>query len=183
MAAISGAEVTKTDRNDANEASDASKPDTIIKSLSLEPHPEGGHFKEVFRDTAVDSTGRSRSTAIYYLLKSGQHSQLHRLDASEGWHHYLGGCLEIVEISDTGPKVTKLGKSLADGERPSYTVPPGTWFGARPAVGTDFVLAGCTVAPAFDFEKFEMGDRELLLKNFGDNEQSKQWINTLMPKS
>ncbi|KAK5091042.1 hypothetical protein LTS08_002049 [Lithohypha guttulata] len=153
----------------------------IIKILKLQPHPEGGYFKETFRDSSTDSAGRSRSTSIYYLLQAGQHSQLHRLDASEGWHHYAGGALEVVELNEAGPKVTKLGKSLSAGERPQYVVPPRTWFGAKPADGTDWVLAGCTVSPAFDFEKFEMGDRMKLLDEFGDNEGCRKWIEELTP--
>lgn len=183
MAGIIGCEATKAARSEDASPKDNDSPDSIIESLKLEPHPEGGYFREIFRDAATDSTGRSRCTTIYYLLKNGQHSQMHRLDASESWHHYLGGRLDIVEIDQDGPKVTKLGKAITSGERPNYTVSAGKWFGAKPAEGTDFVLAGCTVAPAFDFEKFEMGDREKLLEEFGDNPESRKWIDTLMPRT
>lgn len=182
MAGTIGRETTKIARSEDVKSNDIDTPNSIIASLKLEPHLEGGHFKEIFRDTATDSTGRSRSTSIYYLLQNGQHSQLHRLDACEAWHHYSGGCLDIVEVDNDGPKVTKLGKSIGNGERPIYVVPAGKWFGAKPADGTDFVLAGCTVAPAFDFEKFEMGDREKLLAEFGDNPDSREWIDALLPK-
>ena len=156
-------------------------PEYIIETLGLEPHPEGGYFKETYRDTATTSSGRSASTTIYYLLKAGQHSSLHRIDASEGWHHYAGGALQIVELEKSGPEVTRLGSNLLDGERPQHVVKARNWFGAKPADGTDWALVGCTVAPAFEFEKFEMGKRKSLMEEYG--EKCREWIEELTPEA
>jgi predicted cupin superfamily sugar epimerase len=106
---------------------------------------------------------------IYFLLPAGQVSRLHRIDADEGWHHYLGGTLEIFELDEAEPdqpRVTRLGKNLAAGELPQHIVPAGRWFGAAPAAGTPYALVGCTVAPGFEFAHFELGTRERLLARF-----------------
>ena len=150
--------------------------DEIIKALGLEPHPEGGYFKETFRDPTKLDSGRSSSTMIYYLLKEDQCSLLHRLDASEGWHFYAGNTLQVIELDQAGPIITKLGTDIAGGETPQHIVRPGRWFGAKPAEGTEWVLAGCTVAPAFEIEKFEFGVREKLLEEFP---KCKEWIEKL----
>lgn len=152
-------------------------PEDVVKMLDLEPHPEGGHFKEMFRDPSTNEGGRSASTTIYYLLKAGQSSSFHRIDACEGWHHYAGGPLNIVELNRSGPIVTKLGTDLRNGERPQYVVQAGNWFGAKPADGTEWTLVGCTVAPAFEFEKFELGQKKQLMNEFG--EICKDWIEKL----
>jgi predicted cupin superfamily sugar epimerase len=119
----------------------------IVALLDLAPHPEGGHFREIFRDEA--------STAIYFLLKAGERSHWHRVDAAEAWHHYAGGPLEL-SLSADGESVSSqvLGKDLDKGERPFALVPPHVWQAARPL--DDWVLVGCTVAPPFRFEGFEM---------------------------
>lgn len=125
--------------------------DEIIETLALEPHPEGGHFRETFRD---DGAPRGASTAIYYLLKAGQRSHWHRVDAAEVWHWYAGDALEL-SISMSGTANTKiLGPNLTAGERPQVVVPKHAWQSARP-LGR-YTLVGCTVAPAFTFEGFEM---------------------------
>lgn len=126
----------------------------IIAALGLERHPEGGWYVETFRD--ADGGGRSRSTAIYYLLESGEVSAWHCVrDAAEVWHHYAGGPLELAMADDRGAVVvTILGPDLSAGERPQVVVPAGWWQTARP-LGA-FTLAGCTVAPGFDFAAFEM---------------------------
>jgi hypothetical protein len=120
----------------------------IIKTLDLKPHPEGGHFREMFRDGAA-------STAIYYLLKQGERSHWHRVDAAEVWHFYAGDPLELA-LSPDG-RITNthtLGPNIADGERPQLVVPKHVWQSARP-LGR-YTLVGCTVAPAFRFDGFEM---------------------------
>jgi len=123
----------------------------MVKRLGMQPHPEGGYFKETFRDTATVSSASTRaaSTAILYLLPAGAKSRLHRLDASECWHAYLGGPITIVEldVATQGVKTTVLGHDLAGGQRLQHVVAPGTWFGAAPCDGTDWALVGCTVAP------------------------------------
>lgn len=128
--------------------------DEIVRLLGLQPHPEGGQFRETFRDTA-GTAGRAVSTAIYYLLRAGEVSHWHRVDAAEVWHFYAGGPLAL-EISADGRSVAahRLGGDLAAGERPQIVVPAGAWQAATPL--GDWTLAGCTVAPGFDFAGFEM---------------------------
>jgi predicted cupin superfamily sugar epimerase len=127
--------------------------DDIIAALRLEPHPEGGYFRETFRDT--NEGARDHSTAIYYLLRKGERSHWHRVDAAEVWHHYAGGPLEL-SIAEDGAEAHTiiLGTSITKGERPQAVVPKGAWQSARPL--GEFTLTGCTVAPGFDFAGFEM---------------------------
>jgi predicted cupin superfamily sugar epimerase len=127
--------------------------DDIIRLLNLEPHPEGGYFRETFRDHAEPGE-RPASTAIYYLLKRGQRSHWHRVDAAEVWHWYAGGALEL-SVSD-GNKIEthRLGPALDKGEHPQIVVPKNLWQSAHP-LGA-YTLVGCTVAPAFTFEGFEL---------------------------
>lgn len=128
--------------------------DRIIELLRLEPHPEGGYFRETFRDSrTVD--GRACSTAIYFLLKAGQVSHWHRVDAVETWHWYAGAPLELLVADGAGSNTTvTLGPALTDGQRPQAIVPEGHWQSAR-SLG-DWTLVGCTVAPGFTFEGFEL---------------------------
>ncbi len=126
----------------------------IIARLDLAPHPEGGHFRETFRDSAVDANGRSASTAIYFLLARGERSHWHRIDAVEIWHYHAGAPLELRIADDRGPRVLQLGADLAAGELPQGIVPPHAWQAA--ATTGDWTLVGCTVAPGFDFATFEL---------------------------
>lgn len=144
-----------------------------IRTLSLQPHPEGGCFRETWRSaehvTADGLPGRfagprSLGTSIYYLLRSGERSDLHRLRADEVWHFHDGGGLRLQLITPAGEHVElKLGLDAAAGETPQVVVPNGSWFAAEPAPGTEWVLVGCSVAPGFEYGDFEMGDREDLL--------------------
>ena len=128
----------------------------IIARLELKPHPEGGHYRETFRDSSVDTSGRSRSTAIYFLLARGERSHWHRIDAVEVWHHYAGDAL-ILQIADNaGQHSIKLGPDLAAGEVPQGIVPAHAWQAAE-STG-DWTLVGCTVAPGFAFAKFELAE-------------------------
>lgn len=120
----------------------------IVKLLEMQPHPEGGYFKESFRD--------AHSTGIYYLLEAGDCSHWHRVHGSaELWHHYAGGPLALT-LSANGhdAEAHRLGKHIAAGERPQLVVPPGWWQTAE-SLGR-WTLVGCTVSPAFDFANFEM---------------------------
>ena len=128
----------------------------IIARLELKPHPEGGHYRETFRDQAVDADGRSRSTAIYFLLARGERSHWHRVDAVEVWHYYAGAPLVLeMAAAEKGPiRRMKLGPDLTMGERPQGIVPAGHWQAAE-SLG-DWTLVGCTVAPGFEFAHFEM---------------------------
>jgi len=126
----------------------------VIARLGLASHPEGGHFRETFRDTATTPDGRARSTAIYFLLAAGECSHWHRVDAVETWHYYAGDPL-ILSISDNGaPRDIMLGGNLAAGEIPQAIVPPHAWQAAR-CLGA-WTLVGCTVAPGFEFSGFEL---------------------------
>jgi len=144
--------------------------DWLVRELELSPHPEGGYYRENYRAARRDHSGRAASTLIYFLLPQGQVSRLHRIDADEGWHFYLGGPLDIFELDPdaphAAPRVMRLGTDLANGEQPQHVVPAGRWFGAVPAPGTPYALVGCTVAPAFEFAAFELGDRTALLAMF-----------------
>jgi len=121
--------------------------DALIAQLKLQPHPEGGYFRETFRDA---NKGRAHSTAIYFLLKAGQISRWHRVDAAEAWHFYRGAPLEL----RIGTSVQILGPQIEQGQQPQLIVPPNEWQAAR-SLG-DYTLVGCTVAPGFEFSKFEM---------------------------
>lgn len=127
--------------------------DEIIALLGLRPHPEGGHFIEVFRDEPA-SGGRAHSTAIYFLLKAGESSHWHRVDAAECWHFYAGGPLRLRIVQDGRATEHILGTDLSAGQRPLGVVPPGAWQAAAP-LGA-WTLVGCTVAPGFDFDTFEL---------------------------
>ena len=124
-----------------------------IQTLGLKPHPEGGHFCETWRDVREDST-RGSGTAIYYLLRAGERSARHRIDATEIWHFYGGDPLELVIDGEAHV----LGIDIAKGERPQIIVPPHAWQSAR-SLGA-WTLVGCTVSPAFEFEHFEMDDSD-----------------------
>jgi len=128
--------------------------DEIIRLLDLKPHPEGGHFRETFRDANVLG-GRAASTAIHYLLKAGEASHWHRVDAAEIWHFYSGDPLEL-SLSPDGILTERhvLGLDLARGARMQIVVPANVWQSARPFGA--YTLVGCTVAPGFEFKGFEM---------------------------
>jgi len=126
----------------------------IIARLGLTPHPEGGHYRETFRDSHGDAGGRAFSTAIYFLLARGERSHWHRIDAVEIWHYYAGDALTLQIADDAGKRSIRLGPDLAAGEMPQAIVPPGAWQAAE-STG-DWTLVGCTVAPGFDFARFEL---------------------------
>ena len=130
----------------------------IIARLELKPHPEGGHYRETFRDASVDTNGRARSTAIYFLLARGERSHWHRIDAVEVWHYYAGDALTL-QIANDGcvPHLVKLGPDLAGGERPQAIVPASAWQCAETT--GDWTLVGCTVTPGFDFARFELAPK------------------------
>ncbi len=148
--------------------------DEIIELLGLRPHPrEGGYYRETYRSAVpfVSAEGpvtppgiRSSATDIYYLLRAGSKSLLHRIKSDELWHFYLGGPITIVELHPDGTvDEVVLGSSLRSGQRLKHVVRAGTWFGAYTEHDTGFALVGCTVvAPGFDFHDFEVGDRHQL---------------------
>jgi hypothetical protein len=131
-----------------------SEADTLVAALGLEPHPEGGAYCETWRHRP-GAGGRGAGTAIYYLLRAGERSAWHRVDAAEIWHFYRGAPL-VLEIAPAGgaPQRQTLGPDLAAGERPQLVVPADAWQSAH-STG-DYTLVGCTVSPAFEFEGFEL---------------------------
>ncbi|SPH18411.1 hypothetical protein DEA8626_01949 [Defluviimonas aquaemixtae] len=133
--------------------SDSTTADEIIALLDLAPHPEGGWYRQTW---AAEGPGRPAGTAIYFLLKDGERSHWHRVDAAEIWHFYLGAplILSIAEIEAGPARDHRLGPDLATGDRPQFVVPPGHWQAAR-TTGA-FTLVGCTVSPGFRFEGFEL---------------------------
>jgi uncharacterized protein len=126
----------------------------VIRLLELKPHPEGGHFRETFRDPRGVDGGRAASTAIYFLLARGERSHWHRIDAAEVWHWHAGAPLELEIAQDGRRECVTLGNDLAAGERPQAIVPAHAWQAAR-TLG-DWTLVGCTVAPGFEFAAFEL---------------------------
>lgn len=130
--------------------------DELIALLDLQPHPEGGYFKETFRDAIKGPGERAASTAIYFLLKAGEVSRWHRVDAAEMWHWYAGAPLKLsISPDETGPaQHTHLGTDWVAQERPQAVVPAHYWQQAQ-SLG-DWTLVGCTVAPGFEFSGFEM---------------------------
>jgi predicted cupin superfamily sugar epimerase len=127
--------------------------DDIIRLLGLEPHPEGGHFRETFRDRQTIN-GRSCSTAIYYLLKKGEVSRWHRIDAVEIWHWYAGAPLELKIHDGSDLRSFVLGSAVTEGQTPQAVVPVRSWQSAR-SLGA-YSLVGCTVALGFEFAGFEL---------------------------
>lgn len=126
----------------------------VIEALGLAPHPEGGHFREVWRDAPADGA-RGAGTAIQYLLGPGERSHWHRVDAAEAWLWQGGGAISLL-LSPDGHDVEAihLGPDLACGQRLLAVVPKGVWQAARPLDG--WALVACTVTPAFSFDGFEM---------------------------
>jgi predicted cupin superfamily sugar epimerase len=130
--------------------------ETLIAVLELQPHPEGGFYRETWR-AAAPVGARSAGSAIYYLLAAGQRSAWHRVDAAEAWHHYAGAPLELRLADASGDRPAEchiLGPDIAAGQRPQIIVPPGGWQSAA-SLGA-WTLVGCTVSPAFEFAGFEL---------------------------
>ncbi len=145
-----------------------------IKKLDLTAHPEGGYFRETFRGAGSiktenlprDYSGpRNTYSVIYFLLKSGQISHLHRLKSDEIWDFYAGSPVTLYGIDTQGKAFEKkLGANPGNGESLQHRVPAGCWFGAAVDHPDSFTLVGCFVAPGFDFQDFEMADRGVLLE-------------------
>ena len=148
----------------------------LIRLYKLEPHPEGGYFRESYRSDMTIPAGalgsafggaRNCSTAIYFLLPEGSKSALHRIKSDEVWHFYLGGPLTLAQILPDGrTEYSTLGPDIKAGHKFQHVVPAGCWFGAYTEPGSGFSFAGCTVAPGFDFSDFELAVQEKLLKQF-----------------
>ena len=161
-----------------------------IEKLALTAHPEGGWFKETFRSEDEFSkqqlperysSPRNASTCIYYLLNQTDRSCFHRLQSDESWHYYAGGSpVRLYIISDEGKLETKLlGRDPENNESFQVHIPRNHWFAAELTNQNDYALVGCTVAPGFNFEDFEMGTFQQLSRNFPQhNELLKQFTLT-----
>ena len=148
----------------------------FVEHLQLQPHPEGGFFKETYRSGGIISSqclpadfsgDRNYSTAIYFLLQKGDFSAFHRIASDECWHFYEGGTL-LIHVIDQEAKYSciRLGRKIDEGETFQFVVPANCWFASEPTTGTEFILVGCTVAPGFDFADFEMADGKTLINQF-----------------
>jgi uncharacterized protein len=130
----------------------------LIAQLGLEPHPEGGWYRQTWRGTADDGH-RPSGSAIYYLLTEAEVSRRHRVDAAEIWHYYRGAPIELrIATRGGSDEIHLLGPDIEHGQAPQILVPPGDWQEAR-SLGA-FSLVGCTVSPAFEFSGFELADSE-----------------------
>jgi predicted cupin superfamily sugar epimerase len=148
----------------------------LVEKFTLSPHPEGGYFKENYRSLEIIpktflpkrfNGERSYSTAIYFLLEKGTFSAFHKIKSDECWHFYAGETLWIYVIHLNGRLETiKLGNDLLKGEQFQAVVPAECWFASEPAPGTEYSFVGCTVAPGFDFNDFELGKVDVLSKQF-----------------
>ncbi|MEA5457863.1 cupin domain-containing protein [Arcicella sp. LKC2W] len=152
-----------------------------INAYNMQSHPEGGYFAETYRSAetipqnALSSRfkgERSFSTGIYFLLESHHISALHRIESDEMWHFYTGCPLNVYVIDNQGElNIIRLGNNPEKGEVFQAVVPAGMWFGSKPAEPDSYSLVGCTVAPGFDFEDFEMKSRDELLTMFSQHRE------------
>lgn len=137
----------------------------IIDALNMQPHPEGGYYVETFRSSVTVDTDRgprAASTAIHFLLGKHDVSHLHRIKSEEVWHYHAGGALSIFELDENTKsfKVTELGPQIEHNQKLQHVVPANVWFGAYlHDEDADYSLVGCTVAPGFDFEDFELATK------------------------
>ena len=152
----------------------------IIDHLQLQPHPEGGFFKETYRSAELilkDSLSsnysgqRNCSTCIYFLLTPDTFSAFHRINQDEVWHFYDGSPIELHCISPDGiHEQIIIGRDIANGQVPQYVVPGGYWFASRVLKNEGWALCGCTVSPGFDFADFELAERSNLVVQYPKHE-------------
>lgn len=141
-----------------------------VEQLNLLPHPEGGYYKETYRDQQSvlnrNDKERSASTGIYFLMTKGNFSAFHKIESDEMWHFYDGSALEVIILHENGQiEAIQIGKDIEKGQKLQAVVPAGKWFASRVNEG-DYALVGCTVAPGFDFEDFVMAERKELINLF-----------------
>jgi hypothetical protein len=147
-----------------------------IEKLQLNPHPEGGYYKEIYRagDKILPehlpkryNSSRNLSTSIYFLLEGDQVSNFNKLKSDEQWHFYDGSSI-VIYVIDEGENLNKilLGRNIEKGDSLQTVIKSNSWFAAELSDKTSFALIGCTVAPGFDFNDFELGKRDALIKTF-----------------
>jgi predicted cupin superfamily sugar epimerase len=152
----------------------------LIKQYNLQPHPEGGWYKETYKSTEQISAlalperfggVRAFSTAIYFLLEQGNFSAFHRIKSDECWHFYAGDPLDVYVLQQNGRlDIIHLGNDINKDQVFQYVVPANCWFASKPATDSRFCFVGCTVAPGFDFEDFEMAHATDLANEFPQHE-------------
>jgi len=144
----------------------------LVSKLQLHPHPEGGFYKETYRSEQLlnksalgneFSGDRNYSTGIYFLLTKDNFSAFHRIKQDEMWHFYMGDPLLVHEIDQNGRYTChELGNDFSANQLPQLVISAGSWFGSSVIKTGDFSLVGCTVAPGFDFDDFELAKRDEL---------------------
>jgi predicted cupin superfamily sugar epimerase len=155
---------------------------SVIHALDLQPHPEGGFYKEVYRSKTiirdlVSPKDKSAYTSIYYLLAGKDFSSWHRIKSDETWFFHLG-CDVFIYFFDEQHYLQTIVLGMGS-KRLQATIPANTWFAARPATENAFCLVSCTVAPGFEFDEFEIAKRDQLLKLFGNSAENIQTIKAL----
>ncbi|GAA4277826.1 cupin domain-containing protein [Aquimarina mytili] len=154
--------------------------ENIVETLGMNPHPEGGFYKETYRSSGVIAKNgleksfngdRNYCTAIYFLLTSDNFSAFHRIKQDEIWHYYKGSSLYVHVIDPNGEyKRHVVGVNIEQGESPQLVVPAGCWFASSVKDVDAFSLVGCTVSPGFDFDDFELAKRKSLIEQFPEHE-------------
>jgi len=151
----------------------------IVSELGLNPHPEGGVYKETYRSTGIIDQSvlekfvgdRNYCTAIYFLLTSNNFSAFHKIKQDEIWHHYQGSSLHVHVIDHKGNyKRHTAGTNITNGEYPQHVVPVGCWFASSVANSNAYSLVGCTVSPGFDFDDFVLAKRVSLIQEYPQHE-------------
>lgn len=152
------------------------KAELLIRQFDLQPHPEGGWYRQTYKakeKVAGDKLpsrfggGRCFSTAIYFLLEKGNFSAFHRIKSDECWHFYDGDPLNIYILHPDGTlEIIILGKDFEKGQQFQFVVPAGCWFASRPSAGSEYSFVGCTVAPGFEFEDFELAAANVLTEKY-----------------
>jgi uncharacterized protein len=147
-------------------------PNQLIEQYGLQPHPEGGWYKQTYKSSEVIAASalperfggnRPISTAIYFLVEEGNFSAFHRIKSDECWHFYAGDPLHVYVLQQSRKlEIISLGNNIAKGELFQYVVPANCWFASRPAPGSRYSFVGCTVAPGFDFTDFELAQADSL---------------------
>ena len=146
---------------------------SVIQKLQLQPHPEGGYYRETYRSNekvTLPDKVRNVSTSIYYLLENEDKSHLHRVAHDEIWYFHQGMPLDIISIHNNKVIIERLGNDFSAGEVPQLIVTANTWFAARIPGGVGYSLVSCSVSPGFDFDDFELANHEMFESFSGDRE-------------
>jgi predicted cupin superfamily sugar epimerase len=155
--------------------------DSLVDTLHLQPHPEGGFYREMYRSETLvqerDQVDKSAFTSIYYLLSGDDFSAWHRIKSDEAWYFHVG-CDVIIYFFDHNNLLQTVQLGL-ESNHFQATIPANTWFAAKPVDESSFCLVSCAVAPGFDFNDFEIGERESLLKEFGNSSDQIKAIEAL----